>query len=113
LLLPALANRHGLQADGKGDLSGLAAAGQEKAEFSERRELLGLEPATFTPCTVEFWDVLGDQGHPLRATISELNEQLPEVGDAEKPKLLMRFGEAHLLFAGAPPLQVDRCWLRR
>lgn len=49
LLLPALANRHGLLADVKGDLSGLAAAGQEKAVFSERRELLGLEPATFSP----------------------------------------------------------------
>jgi DNA helicase HerA-like ATPase len=100
VLLPALANRHGLiagatgtgktvtlqriveqlsrigvptlLADVKGDLSGLAAAGQEKAVFSQRREQLGLPPATFAPCPVEFWDVLGDQGHPLRATISEL-----------------------------------------
>ena len=100
LLLPALANRHGLiagatgtgktvtlqriveqfsrigvptlLADVKGDLSGLAAAGQEKAVFSQRREQLGLEPAVFAACPVEFWDVLGEQGHPLRATISEL-----------------------------------------
>ena len=100
LLLPALANRHGLiagatgtgktvtlqriveqfsrigvptlLADVKGDLSGLAAAGQEKAVFSQRREQLGLDPAAFAACPVEFWDVLGDQGHPLRATISEL-----------------------------------------
>ena len=100
VLLPALANRHGLiagatgtgktvtlqriveqfsrigvptlLADVKGDLSGLAAAGQEKAVFSQRREQLGLPPATFAACPVEFWDVLGDQGHPLRATISEL-----------------------------------------
>jgi len=100
LLLPALANRHGLiagatgtgktvtlqriveqfsrigvptlLADVKGDLSGLAAAGMEKAVFSQRREQLGLEPAVFAPCPVEFWDVLGEQGHPLRATISEL-----------------------------------------
>ena len=99
-LLPALANRHGLiagatgtgktvtlqriveqvsrigvptlLADVKGDLSGLAAAGQEKAAFSERREQLGLPRAAFAPCPVEFWDVLGEQGHPLRATISEL-----------------------------------------
>ena len=49
LLLPALANRHGLLADVKGDLSGLAAAGQEKAVFSEQHELLGLEPATVSP----------------------------------------------------------------
>ena len=100
LLLPALANRHGLiagatgtgktvtlqriveqfsrigvptlLADVKGDLSGLAAAGHEKAVFSQRREQLGLEPASFAACPVEFWDVLGEQGHPLRATISEL-----------------------------------------
>lgn len=99
-LLPALANRHGLiagatgtgktatlqrlveqvsrigvptlLADVKGDLSGLAAAGQDKAVFSQRREQLGLVPATFASCPVEFWDVLGEQGHPLRATISEL-----------------------------------------
>ncbi len=100
VLAPALANRHGLiagatgtgktvtlqrlveqfsrigvptlLADVKGDLSGLAAAGQEEAVFSQRREQLGLEPAVFAPCPVEFWDVLGEQGHPLRATISEL-----------------------------------------
>ena len=46
-----------LLADVKGDLSGLAAAGQEKAAFSERREQLGLSPAVFAPCPVEFWDV--------------------------------------------------------
>lgn len=57
---------------------------------------------------MEFWDVLGEQDYPLRATISELNEQLPEVGDAEKPKLLMSFDEAHLLFAGAPPMLVEK-----
>jgi hypothetical protein len=41
----------------KGDLCGLAVAGQEKAAFSERREQLGLSPAAFAPCPVEFWDV--------------------------------------------------------
>jgi DNA helicase HerA-like ATPase len=104
LLLPALANRHGLiagatgtgktvtlqriveqfsrigvptlLADVKGDLSGLAAAGQERTVFSQRREQLGLEPAVFAPCPVEFWDGFGEQGHPLRATISELGPML-------------------------------------
>jgi len=46
-----------LLADVKGVLSGLEAAGQEKAAFSERREQLGLSPAAFAPCPVEFWDV--------------------------------------------------------
>ena len=100
LLLPALANRHGLiagatgtgktvtlqrlveqcsrigvpilLADVKGDLSGLAAAGVDKAAFAERRVLLGLPAAVPAACPVEFWDVFGEQGHPLRATISEL-----------------------------------------
>jgi hypothetical protein len=47
-----------LLADVKGDLSGLAAAGQEKAVFSERRQQLALSPAAFAPCPVEFWDGL-------------------------------------------------------
>ena len=104
VLLPALANRHGLiagatgtgktvtlqrlveqcsrigvptlLADVKGDLSGLAAPGQENPGFSQRREQLGLPSASFAPCPVEFWDVLGAQGHPLRATISELGPLL-------------------------------------
>jgi len=57
-----------LLADVKGDLCGLAEAGQEKAVFNQRRELLGLEPPAFAACPVEFWDVLGEQGRPLRAT---------------------------------------------
>jgi len=104
VLLPALANRHGLiagatgtgktvtlqrlveqcsrigvptlLADVKGDLSGLAAPGQENPGFSQRREQLGLPSASFAPCPVEFWDVLGAQGHPVRATISELGPLL-------------------------------------
>jgi len=40
--------------------------------------------------------------------LSQLYEQLPEVGDAEKPKLLVIFDEAHLLFDGAPPVLVEK-----
>lgn len=40
--------------------------------------------------------------------ISELFENLPEQGDAEKPKLVFFFDEAHLLFNGAPKLLVDK-----
>jgi hypothetical protein len=40
--------------------------------------------------------------------LSELFEELPEVGDPEKPKLVFFFDEAHLLFEGAPPALVDK-----
>jgi DNA helicase HerA-like ATPase len=40
--------------------------------------------------------------------LSELFEDLPEVGDADKPKLVLFFDEAHLLFGGAPKSLVDK-----
>jgi DNA helicase HerA-like ATPase len=40
--------------------------------------------------------------------MSELFEELPEIGDPEKPKLVFFFDEAHLLFDGAPKILVDR-----
>ncbi|OWK22337.1 hypothetical protein AJ88_08535 [Mesorhizobium amorphae CCBAU 01583] len=40
--------------------------------------------------------------------MSELFEELPEVGDPERPKLVFFFDEAHLLFEDAPKVLVDR-----
>lgn len=40
--------------------------------------------------------------------ISELFEQLPEVGDPEKPKLVFFFDEAHLLFRDAPKILIEK-----
>ena len=40
--------------------------------------------------------------------LSELFEELPEVGDADKPKLVLFFDEAHLLFDDAPDVLIDR-----
>ncbi|AZO78352.1 MULTISPECIES: helicase HerA-like domain-containing protein [unclassified Bosea (in: a-proteobacteria)] len=70
--------KHGVPvfaADIKGDLSGIAAPGNSKPPFVKRAEELGLkyEPDQFT--TV-FWDVFGEQGHPVRATISEMGPLL-------------------------------------
>ncbi|MFM7394544.1 MAG: helicase HerA-like domain-containing protein [Cyanobium sp.] len=104
LLLPAMANRHlliagatgtgktvsvqriveqfsrigvpSLLADVKGDLSGLARSGGSNPAIEQRRALLGLDPAGEAACPVEFWDVFGEQGHPLRATVSELGPPL-------------------------------------
>ncbi len=102
-LLPRMANRHGLiagatgtgkttslrvlaeqfsrigvpvfLADVKGDCSGFAKPGGDNPKVRERAEQLGVE---FKPsaCPVEFWDLLGEQGHPVRATISEMGPQL-------------------------------------
>jgi len=102
-VLPALANRHGLitgatgtgktvtlqtiaqqlssigvpvfMADVKGDLSGIAKAGGGNAKVAERAKSLKLELA-YAACPVAFWDVYGESGHPVRATISDMGPLL-------------------------------------
>lgn len=59
-------------ADIKGDLSGIATAGKPHPKISERAVKMGLDPIAFSANPVIFWDVYGEQGHPLRLTISEL-----------------------------------------
>jgi uncharacterized protein len=99
-LLPALANRHGLitgatgtgktitlqvlaerfsaigvpvfMADVKGDLSGIAAAGVESPKLAERLKALKVEGWAPTKFPAAFWDVFGEAGHPVRATISDM-----------------------------------------
>ena len=103
-LLPAMANRHGLvagatgtgktvtlqvmaeafsrigvpvfAADVKGDLSGISQAGVENPKIKARIEQLGLQDFSFAACPVTFWDVFGEQGHPIRATVSEMGPLL-------------------------------------
>ncbi len=103
-LLPGLANRHGLiagatgtgktvtlqrmaealsrigvpvfMADVKGDLSGISQAGQLSPKLKQRLEEHGLPAPAFAASPVTFWDVLGEQGHPVRATISEMGPLL-------------------------------------
>src|SRR5688572_10579017 len=103
VLLPALANRHGLiagatgtgktvtlqtlaqgfssigvpvfMADVKGDLSGLAKAGGDNAKLAERAHSLKLEIA-YAACPVAFWDVFGKSGLPVRATVSDMGPLL-------------------------------------
>jgi len=62
-------------ADIKGDLSGVAAVGEAKDAFVKRAKEMGLDyqPDEFP---VMFWDVFGEQGHPVRATISEMGPVL-------------------------------------
>jgi uncharacterized protein len=102
-LLPSMANRHGLiagatgtgktvtlqvlaeqfsnvgvpvfMADVKGDLTGISQPGKPHPKIDERRTLLGLD---FKPagCPTTIWDVFGEQGHPVRATVSEMGPVL-------------------------------------
>jgi DNA helicase HerA-like ATPase len=62
-------------ADIKGDLSGIAAAGDAKDAFVKRAKDMGFdyEPDQFP---VMFWDVFGEQGHPVRATVMEIGPLL-------------------------------------
>ncbi len=62
-------------ADVKGDLSGIAAPGEPKPHFTQRATDMGFEwaPDNFP---VVFWDLFGEQGHPIRATISEMGPLL-------------------------------------
>jgi DNA helicase HerA-like ATPase len=103
-ILPRMANRHGLiagatgtgktvtlrvlaeqfsrigvpvfMADVKGDLSGMAVPGGDRPEPLARAKQLGMEKFAFEGCPTVFWDVFGQQGHPIRATVSEMGPLL-------------------------------------
>jgi DNA double-strand break repair helicase HerA and related ATPase len=103
-LLPKMANRHGLvagatgtgktvtlqvmaeafsrigvpvfAADVKGDLSGISQPGTANPKIDERAKKLKLSDFSYAACPVTFWDVFGEQGHPVRATISEMGPLL-------------------------------------
>jgi DNA helicase HerA-like ATPase len=104
LLLPQLLNRHGcitgatgtgktvslqviahalseigvpvFMADVKGDLSGMAKAGAMSPRLKQRLDLIGVDEPDWNACPVVFWDMFGEKGHPVRATISDLGPLL-------------------------------------
>ena len=67
-------------ADVKGDLSGLAMAGSPTgklhATFAARAAEIGDSDWAYKDCPVQFWDLLGEQGHPIRTTVSEMGPLL-------------------------------------
>lgn len=103
-LLPALANRHGLitgatgtgktitlqklaegfsaigvpvfMADIKGDLTGISQTGQLSAKVAGILKERGLAEPEPTACPTTLWDVFGEQGHPVRATVSDMGPLL-------------------------------------
>ncbi|MDP9141738.1 MAG: DUF853 domain-containing protein [Pseudomonadota bacterium] len=104
LILGAYANRHGLvagatgtgktvtlqilaegfseigvpvfAADIKGDLSGIAMAGEAKPKLVERAAQIGVANYAPAACPTVFWDVFGASGHPIRATVSDMGPLL-------------------------------------
>jgi DNA helicase HerA-like ATPase len=122
-LLPGMANRHGLitgatgtgktvtlqkmaegfsaigvpvfMADVKGDLSGISQPGTMTPKLKERVDLLGIKDLAFAASPVTFWDVFGEQGHPVRATISELGplllSRILELNDTQEGVLTLVF----------------------
>ena len=66
-------------ADVKGDLAGISQAGGDSDKVAERVAELGLAAAegfAYAPCPVTCWDLYGEQGHPVRTTISEMGPLL-------------------------------------
>jgi len=82
-------------ADVKGDLSGLAKQGTENPKFRARAAELGVADFDFAAPPVLFWDVFGENGHPLRATISEMGPlllaRLLELNDTQAGVLQLVF----------------------
>jgi DNA helicase HerA-like ATPase len=104
VLLPNMANRHGLiagatgtgktvslqvlaeafsrigvpsfVADVKGDLAGISQPGSATPRIAERLQQMSLGDYGFSASPVTFWDVLGEEGHPVRTTISEMGPLL-------------------------------------
>ena len=104
LLLPALANRHGLitgatgtgktislqtlaeslsrlgvpvfLADVKGDLTGISQTGAPSAKLLAILKERGIDTPTPTACPTTLWDVFGEQGHPLRTTVTDMGPLL-------------------------------------
>lgn len=122
-LLPQMANRHGVitgatgtgktvtlqkiaegfsqrgvpvfMADVKGDLTGVSQPGGSNAKIAERLKVLGMENVAFEGSPVTLWDVFGKQGHPLRATVSEMGPlllaRLLQLNDTQEGVLSLAF----------------------
>ena len=63
-------------ADMKGDLSGISQAGRLSGFIEKRLPEFGLQTPQFAGCPTRFYDVFGEQGHPMRTTISNMGPQL-------------------------------------
>ena len=82
-------------ADIKGDLAGLAQAGTENPKLAGRAAALGVTDFSPQAYPVVFWDVFGEQGHPVRATISDMGplllSRLMDLSDIQQSVLTLLF----------------------
>src|SRR3990172_7758875 len=81
-------------ADVKGDLSGVAEEGEPKPWIEERAKQIGFK-MEFRGYPVIFWDLFGKQGHPIRATVSEMGplllSRLMDLSEAQEGVLNIAF----------------------
>ena len=63
-------------ADMKGDLSGISQVGKMSGFIEKRLPEFQIANPEFQSCPVRFYDVFGEQGHPMRATVSQMGPQL-------------------------------------
>jgi Predicted ATPase len=63
-------------ADVKGDIAGLALAGDTNEKIKQRVDQIGIEDYAYEACPVLFWDLYGQAGHPVRTTVSEIGPNL-------------------------------------
>ncbi len=85
--------------DVKGDLSGLAVSGDPAGKlhvpFTERAEKIGFADYSYQAFPVTFWDLFGQQGHPVRTTVSEMGPllltQLLDLSEAQEGILNIAF----------------------
>jgi DNA helicase HerA-like ATPase len=122
-LLPRMSNRHGLiagatgtgktvtlqrmaegfsrigvptfLADVKGDLAGLSQRGGNKPSVTQRVKQMGLKSFEYAGSPVTFWDIFGEEGHPVRATVSEMGPlllgRLLSLNDTQEGVLTLTF----------------------
>lgn len=107
-------------ADIKGDLCGIAAAGQPDRHIEERIRRIGLENYATRGNPVLFWDIFAESGHPLRATISDLGplllSSLLELNDTQSGILYaaFRISDDHgLLLLDLKDLRALLSWMSR
>ncbi len=91
-------SRHGIPvfaADAKGDLSGIAAKGEPKPFLEKRASDIGLENYSYEAFPTVFWDLFGEQGHPIRAPIGALGpmllSRLMELNETQEGVLTIAF----------------------
>jgi len=81
--------------DIKGDVGGMAVAGEPRDAFARRAETIGLEDIGYSAMPVTFWDLFGQHGHPVRTTVAEMGplllSRILELTDAQEGAINVAF----------------------